>query len=304
MMEPDGGKCVDHLERIQRSIDYIEANLGGRITVEDLAAREGFSACHYYRVFSAYVGMPVMSFVRQRRLQHAASRLAQGARVLDIALEYGFESHAGFTHAFQKVYGAPPERYRLHATPRPPRPVSLAAHLNYHPTGGIVMEPKLVTRPAFKVAGYALRTTAVGGENKRAIPAFWQDYMKNHCEWLHKSLAPVSHAEYGLCTNMDMETGEFDYVIGLEVPEDAVLPEGLHETTVPAATYAVFTTPPSDGAGLVDSIQNTWSYIYEQWFPESGYEYASGCADYELYDERCLRESGMQIDIAIPVVKR
>ena len=295
---------MDYRAHIQRGIDFIESNLGGRITVEELAAREGFSACHYYRVFSAYVGMPVMGFVRQRRLQHAASRLAEGGRVLDIALEYGFESHAGFTHAFQRAYGMPPERYRLHATPRPPRPVSLADHLKYHLTGGIVMEPKLITRPAFKVAGYALRTTSVDGENSRAIPAFWQEYLKNHCESLHKSLTPVSHAEYGLCMDMDMETGEFNYVIGLEVPEGVPLPEGLHTATVPAATYAVFTTPPSDNAGFVASIQNTWAYVYEKWFPESGYEYAPGCADYELYDERCMCETGKQIDIAIPVVKR
>ena len=295
---------MDYLEHIQRSIDYIESNLGSRITVEDLAAREGFSACHYYRVFAAYVGMPVMGFVRQRRLQHAASRLALGGRVLDIALEVGFESHAGFTHAFQRAFGAPPERYRLHAAPRPPRPVSLSAHLKYHLTGGVVMEPKLITRPAFKVAGYAKRTTSVDGANRRDVPAFWQEYLKNHCESLHKSLTPVNHAEYGLCMDTDMETGEFNYVIGLEVPEDAALPEGLHTAIVPAATYAVFTTPPSDAPGFVASIQNTWAYIYEQWFPESGYEYAPGCADYELYDERCMRETGMQIDIAIPVVKR
>lgn len=289
---------------IQRSIDFIEANLGSRITVEDLAAREGFSACHYYRVFAAYVGMPVMSFVRQRRLQHAAARLAQGGRVLDIALEVGFESHAGLTHAFQRAYGMPPERYRLHATPRPPRPVSLLEHLKYHLTGGIVMEPKLVTRPAFKVAGYVKRTTSVDGANRRDVPAFWQEYLKNHCEDLHKSLTPVSHAEYGLCMDIDMETGEFNYVIGLEVPEDAILPEGLYTTTVPASTYAIFTTPPSSDADFVSSIQNTWDYVYEKWFPESGHEYALGCADYELYDERCMGETNKQIDIAIPVVKR
>jgi len=295
---------MDYREHIQRSIDYIESHLGERITVEGLAAREGFSACHYYRVFAAYTGLPVMGYVRKRRLEHAASRLAQGGRVLDIALEFGFESHAGFTHAFQRAYGAPPERYRLHAAERAPHPVSLALHLNHHLTGGIVMEPRIVARPAFKVAGYALRTTSVDGENHRAIPAFWQDYMNTRSESLHKALTPVSHAEYGLCMDMDMETGAFNYVIGLEVPEGASVPEGLHTATVPAATYAVFTTPPSDGPGFVSSIQNTWGYIYEEWFPGSGYEYAPGCCDYELYDERCISETGKQIDIAIPVVKK
>ena len=295
---------MDYRAHIQRCIDYIESHLTKRITVETLAAREGFSACHFYRVFDAYTGMPVMAFVRRRRLEHAASRLAGGARVLDVALEYGFDSHAGFTHAFQKAYGAPPERYRLHASPRPPRPVSLQLHHTYNLTGGIVMEPRIIVRPAFTVAGYALRTTSVDGENHRAIPVFWQAYMKNHSESLHKALNPVTHAEYGLCTEMDMETGEFDYVIGLEVPEGAPIPDGLHVTRVPASTYAIFTTPPAEEKDFVNTIQNTWSYIYHEWFPSSGYEYAPGGADYELYDERCLKETAKQIDIAIPVVKR
>jgi len=294
---------MEYRAHIQHSIDYIEANLGERITVEDLAEREGFSGCHFYRMFAAYVGMPVMSFVRRRRLEHAASRLAEGDRVLDVALEFGFESHAGFTHAFQRVYGTPPERYRLRAVPRPPHPVDLITHLNYHLTGGIVMEPRIVTRRAFKVAGYILRTTSQDGESKRAIPAFWQGYMKNHQHALHGSLSPVSHAEYGLCMDSDMESGAFNYVIGLEVPEGAEIPEGLHVANMPAATYAIFTTPPADGPGFASAIQNTWAYVYQEWFPDSGYEYAPGCADYELYDERCLRDD-KQIDIAIPVVKR
>lgn len=33
-------------------------------------------------------------------------------RILDIALDYGFSSHANFTRAFKEVYGITPENYR------------------------------------------------------------------------------------------------------------------------------------------------------------------------------------------------
>lgn len=71
---------MDYREHIQRSIDYIESHLGERITVEGLAAREGFSACHYYRVFAAYTGLPVMGYVRKRRLEHADLSSSESSR--------------------------------------------------------------------------------------------------------------------------------------------------------------------------------------------------------------------------------
>ncbi|HWR23979.1 MAG TPA: effector binding domain-containing protein [Feifaniaceae bacterium] len=295
---------MDYRACIQNSVNEIESCLKEEITVERLAASAGFSPYHFYRVFQAYVGMPVMSYVRYRRLAHAAAELVNGKRVLNAALDWGFDTHAGFTRAFTKAFGAPPERYRLHGAGRVPAPVDLNQLCGYQLTGGIVMEPKIITRPAFYVAGYHLRTTSVNGENSKAIPAFWQEYLKNDMHTLHGAFTPVSHTEYGICMDTDIETGEFSYVIGVETADPDSVPEGFHKALVPAATYAVFTTPPSDSEGFVASIQGTWSFIYERWFPASGYEYAPGCADFELYDERCMGEKGKQIDIYIPVVKK
>ncbi len=295
---------MDYRACIQQSVDEIETRLKQEITVERLAASVGFSPFHFYRIFQAYVGLPVMSYVRYRRLAHAAAELVQGKRILDAALDWGFDTHAGFTRAFVKLFGLTPERYRMHGTGRIPAPVNLKQLCDYQLTGGIVMEPKFITRPAFYVAGYHMRTTSVNGENSKEIPTFWQEYMKNNVDTLHGSFTPVSHSEYGLCMDMDMATEEFSYVIGLEVADPAAVPEQFHKALVPAATYAVFTTPPSEQEGFVAAIQGTWGFIYEQWFPTSGYEYAPGCADYELYDERCMGEAGKQIDIYIPVVKK
>ena len=41
---------------------------------------------------------------------------------------------------------------------------------------------------------------------------------------------------------------------------------------IPAATYAVFTTPQVLEDDFVDSINVTWTYILQQWFPNSQYE--------------------------------
>ncbi|MDR2634105.1 MAG: hypothetical protein LBC51_10880 [Treponema sp.] len=48
------------------------------------------------------------------------------------------------------------------------------------------MEPKLLKREAIRLAGFALKTRSKGGENKREIPQFWQEYLSDgRVEKLH-----------------------------------------------------------------------------------------------------------------------
>ena len=110
--------------------------------------------------------------------------------------------------------------------------------------------------------------------------------------------------KYGVCFPEDPDSGEFEYVKGVEVKDGSQVPQDYHSCALPPATYAMFSTPPSDSAGFAASIQGVWQYIFNSWFPESGYEYAPGCVDFELYDERCMGDSGKVCEIWIPVVKR
>ena len=298
---------MDYLERFQQSIDYIEENLKNRITVEELAAQAGFSPYHYYRLFNAYVGMPVMEYIRRRRMAHAASELSINKRIIDIAMDYGFDTHNGFGKSFRKEYGCSPEQFRIHATGHIPEKIELTALRKYNLRGGIVMEPRIITKPSFKVAGFALKTTVAEGQNLRDIPAFWSKFEADGLEErLYNEIKPKRHGEYGVCFSLNMETGNYTFVLGVEADGCDNIPEDMFLGEVPEATYAVFTTPPADYAdeGFVTAIQGTWKYIYESWFPKSGYEFAPGKVDFEFYDERCHCEKGAVMDIYIPIVSR
>ncbi|HEY5467039.1 MAG TPA: helix-turn-helix domain-containing protein, partial [Clostridia bacterium] len=226
---------MDYQEIIQRSIDQIEDQVKDDIRVDRLAACAGFSTYHFYRIFEAYVGMPVMEYARRRRIAHAAYALAYTPRLLDVAVAYGFETHAGFSKTFRRCMGVSPEQYRMHAPAIPPQRITLADILRYIPNGGIVMEPKILEKPAAKIAGYALRTTSVDGKNNREIPAFWMAYLNDgRMQALHGVPGIVSHNELGLCVGTNMDTGEFDYVIGVEVADLAVIPAAFHKMGLPA----------------------------------------------------------------------
>ncbi|MDO3413193.1 AraC family transcriptional regulator [Saccharibacillus sp. CPCC 101409] len=297
---------MDYTACIQRALDYIEDRLKEPLTAEELAKFCGFSLYHFYKVFQSQTGLPVMDYVRRRRLAHAAADMAGSRTLLAIALDYGFETHAGFTRAFRKTYGLTPEQYRIHATGSVPERVDLAKLADYQLSGGMMMRPTFVTKPEIKLAGYALKTK-MNGENFTEIPAFWNQYIEeNRNRTLHEQLNPVSHAEYGACVMLPDEPEHFLYVIGVEVDSFDDLPEGLDTAVIPPSTYAVFTSNPADRAdgAFSRSIQGMTRYVYGEWFPTSGYAYAKGGVDFELYDERSDGDTGLQMDLYVPVEKK
>ncbi|WP_438497957.1 helix-turn-helix transcriptional regulator [Paenibacillus sp. IHBB 3054] len=98
---------------IHTSIEYIEQHLEEELSLERIAQEAGFSKYHFHRIFRKYVGKSVYEHIRTRRLSCAANLLLYSEeRILDIALQYGFESQEAFTRAFKEIYALPPAQYR------------------------------------------------------------------------------------------------------------------------------------------------------------------------------------------------
>lgn len=295
---------MDYRNGIQISIDYIETNLQKKITVELLSEGFGVSPYHYYRIFNHYVGMPVMEYVKRRRMAHALCDLSKGRKILDIALDYGFESHTGFGRAFKKEYGCSPEKYRIHATNKLPDKVNLLDLASLKIEHGIIMPPKIIQKGPIKIIGYEFKTTLRAGKSTRDVPAFWSkceiEGLEQH---LYDTQDPVKHGEYGVSI-IDMKNDELSYLIGVEGKTFESAEKEMKTLYIPKANYAVFTTPKAvDYKDFPRPIAGTWEYIFKTWFPNSGYEFDSGKPDFEFYDERCHNIDNVVMEIYIPVVK-
>jgi AraC-like DNA-binding protein len=99
-------------ESIQKTLEHIESNLKEYIDMEKLANQANLSPYYFQKLFHRLAGKPVMEYVKLRRLAHAADKLRlEGGKILDLAIEYGFNSHETFTRSFKETYGMTPESY-------------------------------------------------------------------------------------------------------------------------------------------------------------------------------------------------
>jgi transcriptional regulator GlxA family with amidase domain len=103
-------------DRIQKAIDYANANLRSALSVEELADVAGLSARQFSRAFSAETGQSPAKAVEHLRVEAARLMLEQGRHSMDvIASEVGFSDRERMRRAFLRTLGQPPQAVRRFA---------------------------------------------------------------------------------------------------------------------------------------------------------------------------------------------
>jgi AraC family transcriptional regulator len=91
----------------------VDANIGGKIVVKDLAASLNMSVGHFCRVFKRTFGMPACIWIRRRRIELAQGlMLTTGASLSQIALSCGMSDQSHFTRSFRRIVGETPSAWR------------------------------------------------------------------------------------------------------------------------------------------------------------------------------------------------
>ena len=249
---------------VQRMVDHIEAHLEQPITLAAMARAARYSPWHAARLFKEITGTPPFAYIRKRRLSEAAERLdGSSIRVIDVAFDFVFDSHEGFTRAFARQFGMTPSRYRSSDT-RVPRflPPRLRDHYTRRQLGEHEMSEQaqhntvfvqVVDRPARKLilkrgreaTHYFQYCEEVGCEvwdDLATIPDALQEPMGL---WLPEGLQPP---------------GTSRYVQGVEVAEDwaGTPPEGFEVIDLPPCKLMVFQGPPFDEKVFEQAISSLW----------------------------------------------
>jgi len=98
---------------VGRALSLLHARPGEPWTLERLAARAALSRSTLHERFTHFIGQPPMQYLASWRMQLAAARLRDtDAKVIDVALEVGYENEAAFARAFRRIVGASPAAWR------------------------------------------------------------------------------------------------------------------------------------------------------------------------------------------------
>ena len=97
---------MNMMEAFNRTLDYLESTLDGELDELRVARLSGYPYAMFSRLFSVLTGTSLSEYLRERRLTEAALALRQSdARIIDIAIQYGYESADAFGAAFKKFHG-------------------------------------------------------------------------------------------------------------------------------------------------------------------------------------------------------
>ena len=273
----------------QKALWYIESHLGTALTLDEVASVGGVSRFHMVRAFAEVTGLSVMRYVRARRLSEAARALAAGAPdILDVALEADYGSHEAFTRAFRDHFGVTPEAVRQAACVDQLR-LQEPIMMDSTPSANL-QPPRFETAKAMLVAGVGERYNHCdnGGAG---IPNQWQLFHQKVGDIPDR----VGTLAFGVCCNGD-DSGNFDYIAGVEVSDFSDLPREFARVRIPAQRYVVFRHPEH-----ISTIRRTVGAIWNQWLPQSGLKVADA-PNFERYDEKFDPSTGNGgLEIWVPV---
>ena len=268
-------------EAIEQSLTYIEEHLTKEISTEELADTVGLSPFYFQRLFKRLVNKPVQEYVKLRRLATVIENLKNTEqKILDVALDYGFSSHANFTRAFKETYGITPEKYRrdlpmLNTFDKPEVSMNYVLVDDGVPlvVGNIVLEiqRKTLEKPEIYLG---LETEVriseqmpVGESTGVDVPGqLWNRY---HMKKASIAANLNTTVEMGMSYTKDTTQNLFTYFAGglvQNIPDQ--LQDGFSKKELPAGEYIVCKIEAEKFEDLVTvALDRASKYLFGTWLP-------------------------------------
>ena len=232
--------------------------------------------------------MSYLEYVKARRLSQAAVEIIHSRkRILDIALEYGYESADVFAAAFRRAFGCSPSQARKQNLQLPlflPRSFAITVH------GNTEMKYEIKRKAGMHLSGHSVIST----QNENRSIKFWSDVKADGT--LQRMMQEAATAvSYGLCFGYD-KYGNNRYMIAVE----GMLSEEYEAFALPAADWMIF----QNTGPIAEGLPALWKTIYAEVLPASGYDRNESMPTVELYGEGSCEAKDYHMEIWIPIIRR
>lgn len=290
---------MDQVSIIRDLLSWLDSHLDTPLTLDHVAAKSGYSKWHLQRMFKEVTGQAIGSYIRQRRLTVAAFALRITRKsILEIALQYHFDSQQTFTRAFKKQFDQTPASYRR------------AEEWNFNgvvPTNALTRENlpdfDYVALPELSFISmshhYHCSIDQMEERQVQLRENFWLNYLNGH---IHDMPFQV-YGLYTVTTEMKCnEEQEITYVTCVR-PEDAPKDLKGNIVKIPEQFYAKF-----HYHGPIKGLQHFIVMVYHRCMPLLNASRKKGGYDIEIYypsnNHNALTLSEIECDYLIPINPR
>ncbi|OWA34979.1 hypothetical protein B9G55_14675 [Saccharibacillus sp. O16] len=290
------------IETIERVLGEIERRLTEKIVLDELAEHVYLSKFHLHRLMRAATGLPLMEYIRARRLSSSAHDLlnAKSERtILNLALAYGFDHEQSYIRSFKRQFGVTPAQFR-----RGYREIQLVERYDTSRLkeirGGIVFEPTYIMRPQSLYAGRKAKIDVMDNLENLTANLHGASFFYNEYPNIPNKLNPGVYVGLTLYTPEHMPHAT-DYLTSAEVSSLEGM-DGIWDTAViPGCKYAVFKYI---GDFHVENLNihhldEIWNYM-DDWLIRSPYV-QSQPHHFEYIDIANTRDDYCEADLYLPI---
>lgn len=258
-MNPKDKTASDHVNRLNRALDYIYSNLENQMSLDEISTIACFSPFHFHRIFSAYFGESLNNYIRRLRLERSAKRLCYTKiPISDLAFSAGYETPSSFTKAFKQQFSESPSAFRKNKIIEIIKTQKIQFKNNEEK---IDMKSEIRNRPETKVI-YSRQT----GKYETAASKAWQEV----CSYAFPRQLVAQNAEFiGVSHDNPDFTKEdklrYDACISITANLKAEGEIGLQ--VLAGGNYKVFLHK-----GPYENLLQTYQQIYGTWFEKTNYK--------------------------------
>jgi len=106
-------KKKEYAGKFMSVCNYIDEHFAEDITLEEVAAKAGFSKFHFSRLFKQFTNISFYKYVNQQRIAHAEELLSDPDQsITQVAIQCGFSSTSSFIRMFKQFHNCTPTDFR------------------------------------------------------------------------------------------------------------------------------------------------------------------------------------------------
>jgi AraC-like DNA-binding protein len=270
---------------------FILENVHNSITLADLTKVSNYSLWYTAKIFKELTGKTAFDYIRSVRLTEAAKELRDTkTKVIDVAFDFVFDSHEGFTRAFAKEFNITPKVYQM-------SPIPLQYFIPYDVVDIEKEKGDNKMKETKAVFIQVLERPKRKAIIRRGIKA--TEYFE-YCEevgcdiWgVLCSIKEATSEPIGMWVSKKMQkVGTSLYIQGVEVPFDykGLIPQDCEIIELPASQFLVFQGEPYDDENFAEEVYKVMDFVakYNQavyGYDEDGYRFQYAPEGYRGYIE-------------------